>query len=297
MDAIGEEEVEPALTKPLLAGIGDGRNSSERSQQKDFETAKPSSPEDSHGFWSAVTFSWLSPTLVAGSREPLQFDDLPAISRENEAAKLRREFEEKWKREEEKEGTIATTSDGPVVATEIYLTKLLVKMHKGTFLYAYLLKFFQILINFSRPILLQEFLDFLATNQVPSWMQLLGWRGQSLEAHTGYLLGLLLALTAVMQSVFQQLFLYRSQQGAIRIVISLMSSIFSKSLRLNARSRRQFEQGQIINLIRADTNRLYQFIGFALDSFWSALLQILIGVQFWTRLAFYHCFLSTIRYR
>jgi ABC-type multidrug transport system fused ATPase/permease subunit len=273
MDAIGEEEVEP-LTRPLLSG---GINTS----GEDANANR--SAEDSHGFWSAITFSWLSPTLVAGSRKPLQFDDLPFVSRENEAAKLRRDFEERWREETEKQKAVAE-DDGPT-APSISLTRVLVKMHKGTFLFAYLLKFFQILVNFSRPILLQEFLDYLATGQIPSWMRLLGLsKSKALEAQTGYILGLLLALTAVVQSVFQQFFLYRSQQGAIRIVISLMSSIFSKSLRLNARSRQQFEQGQIINLIGADTNRLYQFIGFALDSFWSAPLQILIGVVLLIRL-------------
>ena len=82
----------------------------------------------------------------------------------------------------------------------------------------------------------------------------------------------------------QQHFLYQAQQAALRVIQSLMSAIFTKSLKLNAKSRTQFEQGQIINLIGADTGRLYQFIGFSLDAFWSAPLQIVIAVFMLIRL-------------
>ena len=105
-----------------------------------------------------------------------------------------------------------------------------------------------------------------------------------MEKETGYILALLLALTAIVQSIMQQHFLYQAQQAALRVIQSLMSAIFTKSLKLNAKSRTQFEQGQIINLIGADTGRLYQFIGFSLDAFWSAPLQIVIAVFMLIRL-------------
>ena len=63
--------------------------------------------EDSSGFFSALFFSWLSPMLRSGSEKPLQFDDLPFVSRQNGSVKVLEAFEVQWRREEGVLGSVS----------------------------------------------------------------------------------------------------------------------------------------------------------------------------------------------
>lgn len=241
------------LTQPLLDARDDDDND-------EIERC----PEDNQNVFSAAFFGWLSPMLVKGSKKPLEYHDMPVTSKRNRSARTRMEFDAQWRKAEAKHGK-----------KDPSLLRVLAKSHWPTLLIAYALKLVQIIVNFARPIILEELLVFLTTRQVPQWLVNLGIPPATLQHTYGYALAVLLALCAVGQSIFQQHFLYRSQQAALRVVNSLMSAIFAKSLKLNAKSRSQFEQGQIINLIGADTGRLYQFIGFSMDSFWSGMLSSL----------------------
>ena len=248
------------LTQPLLDARDDDDND-------EIERC----PEDKQNVFSAAFFGWLSPMLVKGSKKPLEYHDMPVTSKRNRSARTRMEFDAQWRKAEAKHGK-----------KDLSLLRVLAKSHWPTLLIAYALKLVQIIVNFARPIILEELLAFLTTRQVPQWLVNLGIPPATLQHTYGYALAVLLALCAVGQSIFQQHFLYRSQQAALRVVNSLMSAIFAKSLKLNAKSRSQFEQGQIINLIGADTGRLYQFIGFSMDSFWSGKLSSL-QVSPWIR--------------
>ena len=127
-----EEEGRVDLEEPLLG-------------QRHAETKESS--EDTQSFLKFLTFGWLTPLLRAGAQKPLEFEDLSEISRLNLPAKLKAEFDAKWNEEEKSSGT-----------AKVSLMKILVKLHRKTLLRAYLLKFMQIIVNFSRPLILEALL-------------------------------------------------------------------------------------------------------------------------------------------
>ena len=99
--------------------------------------------------------------------------------------------------------------------------------------------------------MLQSLLEFITTRQLPGWLVVVlphHW-SRALAPVGGYLLAIIMALLTVLQSVLQQHFLYQSQQAAVRTATSIMSAVFSKSLRLSAEARANFESGEIINMI------------------------------------------------
>ena len=128
---------------------------------------------------------------------------------------------------------------------------MLARIHYRTLIVAYVLKFFQIWVNYLRPLVLQSLLEFITTRQLPGWLVVVlphHW-SRALAPVGGYLLAIIMALLTVLQSVLQQHFLYQSQQAAVRTATSIMSAVFSKSLRLSAEARANFESGEIINMI------------------------------------------------
>ena len=119
-------EERATLVEPLLG------------QKKAEEESTPSSPEDTHGWFSKVFFSWMSPMLALGSKKPLEFEDLMHVSKRNTSARQQELFRQKW--QEHVEGARRR-------GKKPSLFSVLLSIHGHVLVVSYVLKLFQVSSN------------------------------------------------------------------------------------------------------------------------------------------------------
>lgn len=130
-------------------------------------------------------------------------------------------------------------------------------------LFCALLKLCHDLCMFLKPKLLELILRFIATPDAPSWH--------------GYVYSILIFIVSIFESLIINQYFQRTFNVGVNARTALTSTIYRKTMCLNNEARKNFTQGEIVNLMSTDAQKFLDLSGY-IHMFWSAPLQIIISI-------------------
>uniref|UniRef100_H2Z8F9 Uncharacterized protein n=1 Tax=Ciona savignyi TaxID=51511 RepID=H2Z8F9_CIOSA len=246
------------------------------------------SPEVAATFLSKISFWWFTRMVVMGYKRPIINDDLWKLNEDDESKNIAKSFLKNWNAEKAKvhrkpTGIIAMSTktsntykeqnnrDDEVFIEQPqsnYITSLglaMVKTFGPYFLFSTVLKVFHDLLSFVSPQLLKGLITFTATENAPMWQ--------------GYLLGVGMFVSAILQSVILQQYFHICFVVGMRLRSAIISSIYRKSLLLSNAARKESTVGEVVNLMSVDAQRFMDLMSY-LNIVWSGPFQIILALYF-----------------
>ncbi|CAN6326540.1 unnamed protein product [Urochloa humidicola] len=231
--------------EPLLTGVADESRSSR---------AAGTSLLSGAGFLSVLTFSWMAPLLAVGHTKTLVLDDVPGLDHCDSVPGLLPQF---------KANLEALTGDGDgsgrKVVTAFKLTRALLRT---VWSLVAVTAFYALLYNVATyvgPYLIDSLVQYL--------------NGDERYAGQGQVLVFVFVITKVIECVSQRHWFFRLQQAGIRARSALVAAVYEKSLALSSQSRRSRTNGEMINIVSVDADRVGTFAWF-MHEFWLLPLQV-----------------------
>jgi ABC-type bacteriocin/lantibiotic exporter with double-glycine peptidase domain len=231
-----EREPDPFLQEPLLN-----------------ETSKSSVSKDSlytnAGFFSHLTFSWVSPFLSLGYRKTINLEDMPELDEKNSINSVLPVFKTKLELQMGANGRVTT----------LRLAKALIFT---CFWEIIITGFYEIVCDLSSyvgPYLIVSFVQYLY--------------GTERSNKQGYLLVLAFTIAEFFECLSGRHYVFQLQQVGLRLQAALVGTIYQKGLTLSSQSRQSRTIGEMINIMSVDANRISNFTWYMHD-FWLVPLQI-----------------------
>uniref|UniRef100_A0A4X1VPY2 Multidrug resistance-associated protein 6 n=1 Tax=Sus scrofa TaxID=9823 RepID=A0A4X1VPY2_PIG len=135
------------------------------------------------------------------------------------------------------------------------------QVYRSAFLLGTLSLIISDVFRFMVPKLLSLFLEFIADPAIPAWK--------------GYLLAVLMFLSACLQTLFEQQHMYRLKVLQMRLRTALIGLVYRKVLALSSSSRKASAVGDAVNVASVDVQRVIESITF-LNGLWLPLIWIVI---------------------
>ncbi|XP_062186348.1 ABC transporter C family member 3-like [Phragmites australis] len=207
------------------------------------------------GLFSNITFSWMGPLLDLGKRKTLDLNDVPFLDDCDSVHGIVPKFRSKI-------ASISATGQYTDVTT-VKLAKALVlttwKLIIVTAVYALL----RTVTSYVGPYLIEYFVGYL--NESPR------------SAKKGYLLVLAFVVAQFMESLSSRHLLFRSQQLGVRVRSALIAIIYQKGLALSSQSRQSSSNGELINVVSLDAERVGDF-NWSMHELWLVPVQISLAM-------------------
>ncbi|KAJ4954047.1 hypothetical protein NE237_030879 [Protea cynaroides] len=205
-------------------------------------------------FISRLTFSWLHPLLGLGYSKPLDLDDVPDLTSEDEALLAYQNFYNAW--DGFRRDKSSTNAHNLVTWT---LAKVYMKGMVIVGVYA-LLRTVAVVIL---PLLLYAFVQYSAREMKNST--------------DGVILVGCLVIIKITESLSQRHWFFNARRSGMRMRSALMVAVYQKQLKLSSQGRRRHTTGEIVNYIVVDAYRMGEFPWwFHLG--WSLVLQLFLGI-------------------
>ncbi|CAK4107440.1 unnamed protein product, partial [Aphanomyces euteiches] len=201
-------------------------------------------PLDTASIWSKIGFSWAEPLIALGNQRQLSPDDLWSLQSTNNVAKLTSTFS----------GAFKSHSQGVIRAFfAVYLWK---------YLWLGLLQLFTAVCDLYGPGFVLG--QIIATLEAPTF-------------DTEYVLKLVGSLFVVMtaSALVKAHVAFLNDILGIQFTASLRSMVFTKALKLSAKSRKEKSAGDIANLFGTDVLNMMEFANYS-HQLWIVPVQILI---------------------
>ncbi|KAM4829758.1 ATP-binding cassette sub-family C member 6 [Thomomys bottae] len=241
---------------------------------KDPQQSNPC-PEAGASFPSKALFWWASGLLWKGYQKVLRPQDLWSLGRENSSEELVSQLEKEWRRLqaprcakkfERKGGSLLEAPE-----TEAFLSEersgqgpllgAMWRVFRGSFLLGTLSLVISDSFRFASPKLLSLFLEFMGDPEPPAWK--------------GSVLAVLLLLSACLQTLFEQRYMYCVKLLQMRLRAAITGLVYRKVLALSSGSRKGSSVGDVVNLVSVDVQRLTDSILY-LNGLWLPLLWIIV---------------------
>ncbi|KWU42263.1 P-loop containing nucleoside triphosphate hydrolase protein [Rhodotorula sp. JG-1b] len=201
-----------------------------------------------------LTFSWMTPMMMAGYRKFLTEEDLWALPPDDTAYALGQRLEKAWQARRAK------------AAKRPSLTGALVSAYGGPFFTAALFKLGQDTLAFLQPWLLKRLLNFVGSYNSP--------HGE--PAFHGYIIALGMFVCAITQTLLLHCYFSRVFETGMRVRAGLISLIYKKALVLSPSERGGRLTGDIVNLQSTDATRLQDLCTYGQIA-WSGMFQITLA--------------------
>uniref|UniRef100_A0A2I2YNZ3 ABC-type glutathione-S-conjugate transporter n=1 Tax=Gorilla gorilla gorilla TaxID=9595 RepID=A0A2I2YNZ3_GORGO len=141
------------------------------------------------------------------------------------------------------------------------LLKAIWQVFHSTFLLGTLSLVISDVFRFTVPKLLSLFLEFIGDPKPPAWK--------------GYLLAVLMFLSACLQTLFEQQNMYRLKVLQMRLRSAITGLVYRKVLALSSGSRKASAVGDVVNLVSVDVQRLTESVLY-LNGLWLPLVWIVV---------------------
>ncbi|KAF8907014.1 P-loop containing nucleoside triphosphate hydrolase protein [Gymnopilus junonius] len=256
-------------------------------------------PEASAGFFSSLTFGWMTAILSLGYARPLEISDLYALQDERSASRIGKLIEESFERRREsaedynrklEAGTVKPgwrvvwwTLLGNRAEREKHWRNGGGQRHPSLFLAlndsvkrwfwsAGLLKIICDTLTILSPLLVQVIINF-ASDSYTARSQ--GEKPPPLWK--GVLLALALFAMQFIASFCQHHYWYRASTTGVLLRGGLIAAIYSRTFRLSSRARVSLPNGLLLTHIASDASRIDVSAGLAHIA-WTSLVQIMISL-------------------
>ncbi|KNC52272.1 uncharacterized protein AMSG_01099 [Thecamonas trahens ATCC 50062] len=221
-------------------------------------------PEDTASLPSRLGFSWISPLLKLGSRQPLEHTDLPPLPEISQAKGVTAQFEALWAAEEARVATIAAEAGPDAPPKRPSLRRTLVAM-AGT--PAIVMVLVMVILSagapFAGPLLLRAIIRFLASKDEPMV--------------NGIIYACLLAVVPWIGTILGT----TTDRILVRLGMASLAAtnnaVFRKALRMSNGARQGTSTGEIVQLMSTDAMRMFTFTN-VIKEVISTPLQIIVAL-------------------
>ncbi|KAL9964380.1 hypothetical protein ACROYT_G028012 [Oculina patagonica] len=246
-------------------------------------------PEEKAGFFSRLTFWWLTRLIITAYKRPIGDSDLWALGEpfraSNVVPRLKGSSTEEQRKCFHVESQVdhsttngATHSEEPdkveysppranIHRRKPSLVRAIGKVFWQNFLAAAFFKIANDSVQFVQPQLLNLLIEYVED------------RENKLAVWKGYIFAVAMFLTAIVQSFLLQYYFHHCYLLGMKLKTAMLGLIYEKALVLNNASRRQSTAGKMVNLMSIDTQRLVDLVTY-INMLWSSPLQILIAIYF-----------------
>ncbi|GAA5821197.1 hypothetical protein JCM3770_005247 [Rhodotorula araucariae] len=252
---------------------------------KDDSWEQPECPRLRANIFQRLTFSWMTPMMMAGYRKFLTEEDLWALPPDDTAYALGQRLEKAWQARRDriahKTHSQAAPGQEPTFAVapadgkkkkraekekRPNLAAALASAYGGPFFLAALFKLGQDSLAFLQPWLLKRLLAFVSSYNSPD--------GE--PAFHGYVIAVAMFCCAVTQTLLLHCYFARVFETGMRVRAGLVSLIYKKALVLAPAERGGRLTGDIVNLQSTDATRLQDFCSYS-QIIWSGIFQITLA--------------------
>ncbi|RDX74677.1 ABC transporter C family member 3, partial [Mucuna pruriens] len=238
------------LEEALLNGDSSVSNSSDPSKTRGNENLTCYS---NAGFFSILTFSWISPLLSLGNEKTLDHEDLPLLATDDSAYGAFTTFRNKL---ESECGSVRRV-------TTLKLVKVLIFSTWQGILLSGLLAFLCTCASYVAPYLIEILVQYF--NQEHKFK------------NEGYMLAMAFVAAKFVECLSQRHWMFKLQQVGVRMQSMLVSMIYAKGLTLSFQSREGYSSGEIINLMSVDAARVSALCWY-MHAPWICVLQVALAL-------------------
>ncbi|XP_078481138.1 multidrug resistance-associated protein 1-like [Ciona intestinalis] len=250
----------------------------------DMKRRLNTSPEVASSFISRMFFEWFSKMIMSGYKHPVVEKDLWDLNREDKSGRIAKRFLKIWNAEKDKyvntdeniddetatfessdrEVLIANPSTGKKVGKPS-LFKAMARAFGPYYLLGSLLKVINDLLTFVSPQLLSAMIAFTSAKYAPVWQ--------------GYVLAVLLFVTAILQSIVLQQYFHICFTVGMRMRSAVVAAVYKKAMVLSNAARKESTIGEVVNLMSVDAQRFMDLMTY-LNTVWSGPFQITLAIYF-----------------
>ncbi|KAL5077228.1 hypothetical protein RYX36_016212 [Vicia faba] len=234
------------LEEPLLKG--EATISNKNSDSNEILTSYSKA-----GFFSILTFSWMSPLITLGSKKALNHEDLPLLSANDSAHGTFSTFRKKLELECGNVRTVTTIK----LAKELFLSTWEGILISGVYAFLYVCG------TYVGPYLIDNLVQYL--------------NDENKAKNEGYILATAFVAAKLVECLSQRHWMFTFQQVGVRMQSMLVSMIYAKGLTLSCKSKEEHSSGEIINLMTVDAERIGEFCWYMHD-LWMAVLQVSLAL-------------------
>ncbi|KAM7485082.1 hypothetical protein LguiA_001091 [Lonicera macranthoides] len=199
-------------------------------------------------WFSRGTWLWMNPLVTKGYKSTLQMDDVPSLPHDHRAERMAELFEMNWPKPSE-------NVKNPVRTT-------LIRCFWKDMVFTGFLAALRLVVMYVGPLLIQSFVNFTS--------------GKRSNPYEGYYLILILLVAKVVEVLSSHQFNFLTYKIGMLLRSSIISSLYSKGLRLSCSSRQAHGVGQIVNYMAVDAQQLADMM-MQLHSLWMMPFQVVIA--------------------
>eukprot|EP00760_Papus_ankaliazontas_P023578 PhM_4_TR2069/c0_g1_i1/m.68645/K05665/ABCC1; ATP-binding cassette, subfamily C (CFTR/MRP), member 1 len=206
-------------------------------------------PQESAGFWSRITYSFVSPLMILGAQRPLHPADLQPLPRRFNSERHLTIFEKYWSDER------LEHPEGPSLFAALR------RCFSRRFLQSVGLELLEVLLGFVGPLALKAVIGFTADKSRP--------------VSEGLILVVLLFISSLTKGISAAWTLQITTAVGMDVHSAVVCAVYRKSFRLSKAEK--YSRGDIVNMQSNDALRIANIVS-ALNVLWTAPLTILVSV-------------------
>ncbi|CAJ1953022.1 unnamed protein product [Sphenostylis stenocarpa] len=200
------------------------------------------------GFFSKITFWWLSPLIKKGQKKTLLDEDVPKLSESDRAERCYSSFVDHLSRQKKKEP----------LSEKSYLWAIIL-CHQREILISGLFALLKVLTLSASPLLLNAFI--------------LVYEGNGSFKYEGYALAISFLFIKIIESISQRQWYFRSRLVGMKLRSQLTAAICQKQLRLSNAARLIHSGGEVMNYVTVDAYKIGEF-PFWFHQTWTIIVQL-----------------------
>ncbi|KAJ3346286.1 hypothetical protein HDU83_003188 [Entophlyctis luteolus] len=227
---------------------------------EDLDTGKRARPTplgSNVNVFSRLTYWYMQPLLVLGASRPLVLEDLWRPDKNQAISVIFQKFEREWKKELHRE-------------KDAILSRALLRAFYPPLVVGFFQYWISFACSFVNPLLLSSMLTFIADPSSPNYV--------------GYAISVGIFLAGILNVFMNVQVFINAISAGYQIRSALCGAIFRKSLKLSNTARQSTSQGQINNMITADTNHLMWFMNSLFDPIGVPLKIVISNYLLWQQL-------------
>ena len=217
--------------------------------------------EEGAGWLSRALFLWVDPAIKEGSQlDHIEIEQLWQLAGSDEAEATQEAMKEAWDIQTAKTDARELTVDAAVAASgqgpslwNMPLARAYWHVHKKTYMYCCAIKYANDFNQILPPIILNLILQFLTD---PSSLT----DGEGDDSWYAYSLVVLMYLLMNVKTIVENNYFFHMFRMGIQIKVSVMGMVYRKALRLTQEAKSHHTEGEIVNMMQQDSERMMMFI-------------------------------------
>ncbi|KAK0424597.1 hypothetical protein QR680_008742 [Steinernema hermaphroditum] len=223
-------------------------------------------PELKSSILSQLMMSWFTPLISRGYRRPLVSDDVWNLQEAQRSSVLVQRFSSFWESEKHPSEAQRESDSDPLIEEERDKEKSVLLPLYRTFwadvLVIVILSGTYSIVLFLEPYFIGKIVTFVGDASEPAWMGLT------------WTTGLVISEVAIL--ILYRQYFYRINYLSVNLSSTLISTIYTKALKLANEARRNRTVGEIVNLMSVDVDVFMEFT-YDMVTLWTAPLSVIVA--------------------